>query len=175
MEKFETQKRRDAEVAEPGPDDNSLTGAIVDAAVLVHRTLGPGLLETVYEQCLACELELRGLAVSRQVAVGVVYRDLRLDAGFRMDLVVGDRVIVEIKHCEKLLPVHKSQLLTYLKLSGLGLGLLINFNVPRLRDGLHRVVQTPSPQRLCASASQSAGDFDMPPQAIDRNEAASLG
>ena len=158
MENFETQRRRDAEVAEPSPDDNSLTGAIVDAAMLVHRTLGPGLLESVYEQCLACELEMRGMSVSRQVEVDVVYRDLRLDAGFRMDLVIGNRVIVEIKHCEKLLPVHKSQLLTYLKLSGLGLGLLINFNVPRLRDGLHRVIQTPPPLRLCASASQSAQD-----------------
>jgi len=159
MEGFETQRRRDAEVAEPGAGDNSLTGAVIDAAVLVHRTLGPGLLESVYEQCLACELELRGLAVQRQVPVDVIYRDLRLDAGFRMDLLVGDRVVVEIKHCEKLLPVHKSQLLTYLKLSGMPLGLLINFNVPRLRDGLHRVVQTLTPQRLCASASQSADDF----------------
>ena len=163
MENFETQRRRDAEVVEPETGDNSLTGAIVDAAVLVHRTLGPGLLESVYEQCLACELELRGLPVLRQVSADVVYRNIRLDAGFRMDLVVGGRVVVEIKNCEKLLPVHKSQLLTYLKLSGIRLGLLINFNVPRLRDGLHRVVQSSPPLRLCASAFQSnlgAGDGD---------------
>src|SRR5882762_7980780 len=133
MEMFETQRRRDAEVVEPDGADNSVSGMIVDAAVLVHRTLGPGLLESVYEQCLAYELETRGLAIARQVAVDLIYRDVRLDAGFRMDLLVDQRVVVEVKACEKLLPIHKSQLLTYLKLSGVRLGLLVNFNVPRLR------------------------------------------
>ncbi len=152
----EPQRRRSAEVTKPVADDNVLTGQIVDAAVAVHRALGPGLLESVYEQCLACEIEMRGLTVSRQVVMDVVYRDLRLNGGFRMDLLVDRRVAVEVKAGERLLPIHKAQLLTYLKLSGLKLGLLINFNVLHLRDGLRRVIQTPDPLRFCASAVQSA-------------------
>lgn len=152
----EPQRRRGAEVTEPTVDDNSLTGGIIDAALLVHRTLGPGLLESVYEQCLACELGARGVTVSRQVVVPVSYRDIRIDAGFRMDLVVDGTVVVEVKASEKLLPVHKAQLLTYLKLSGHRLGLLMNFNVPRLRDGIHRLVLTSNPLRLCASAVSSS-------------------
>jgi GxxExxY protein len=149
------QSRREAEAIEPSAEDNFLTGRIVDAALQVHRTLGPGLLESVYEQCLTCELTARGLSVVRQVVVPVTYRNIRIDAGFRMDLVVGNTVVIEVKASEKLLPVHKAQLLTYLKLSGHRLGLLMNFNVPRLRDGIHRLVQTSNPLRLCASAVSS--------------------
>jgi GxxExxY protein len=150
------QRRRDAEATEPSLEDNALTGRIVDAALLVHRTLGPGLLESVYEQCLACELALRGLSVARQVAIPVTYRNIRISAGLRMDLVVGGTVVVEVKASEKLLPVHRAQLLTYLKLSGYQLGLLLNFNVPRLRDGIHRLVLTSPPLRLRASAVSSS-------------------
>lgn len=144
-------------MAEPAADDNILTGQVVDAAIAVHRALGPGLLESIYEQCLVCELEMRGLNVLRQVAMDVVYRDVRLNGGFRMDMLVDRRVVVEVKAGDRLLPIHKAQLLTYLKLSGLQLGLLINFNVLHLRDGLRRVVQTPDPLRLRASAVPSTG------------------
>jgi len=113
--------------------------AIVDAAFAVHSALGPGLLESVYESCLAYELNERGLKVVRQATLPVVYRDLRTDAGLRLDLVVGDRVVVEVKAVEDLLPVHKAQVLTYLKLGGFRLGLLINFNVLRIKDGIERL------------------------------------
>ena len=113
---------------------------MVDAAYAVHRALGPGLLESVYEVCLIHELNKRGLKVDRQVAVPVVYDDVRLDAGLRLDLVVENGVLVELKAVETILPVHHAQVLTYLKLSGLRLGLLINFNVPVIRDGIKRIV-----------------------------------
>ena len=112
---------------------------IVDAAYEVHSTLGPGLLETVYEVCLVHELAKRGLAVSRQVSLPVIYDGVLLDAGFRLDLLVSDCVIVELKAVELLLPVHKAQVLTYLKLSGHRLGFLINFNVPLIKDGIVRL------------------------------------
>lgn len=111
---------------------------IVDAALKVHRTLGPGLLESSYERCLARELELRSVPVARQRTLPIVYEGERLDEGYRLDLVVDDRVIVEVKSCEKLAPIHEAQLLTYLRLSGLRLGLLINFNVTLLKDGIRR-------------------------------------
>lgn len=113
---------------------------IVDSAFKVHSTLGPGLLEMVYEVCLAYELTRRGLAVSRQVSLPVVYDGQQLDAGFRLDLLVEQCVIVELKAVEALLPVHKAQVLTYLKLSRHRLGLLINFNVPLIKDGIVRLV-----------------------------------
>ena len=103
--------------------------AVVDAAIQVHRTLGPGLLESVYEVCLAHELEQRGRAVVRQAALPVVYKTVRLEAGYRVDLIVDDHVVVEIKAVEALAPVHEAQLLTYLRLSERRLGFLINFNV----------------------------------------------
>jgi GxxExxY protein len=106
----------------------------------VHRALGPGLLESAYEACLAHELSLRGLAVRRQVPLPIVYEGLTLEAGYRLDLLVGDLVIVEIKAVEGLLRLHEAQLITYLKLSGLSLGLLINFNVGLFRDGVRRLV-----------------------------------
>ncbi len=137
-------------------EHDSVARQIVDAAVTVHRYLGPGLLESVYEQCLASELGVRGLSVTRQVAVPVVYRDVRVDAGFRMDLVVNRSIVIEIKASDNLLPVHKAQLLTYLKLSGYRLGFLMNFNVLRIRDGIRRLVLTSAPWRL--------GDLAVPAQ-----------
>jgi GxxExxY protein len=113
---------------------------IIDAAFRVHSTLGPGLLESVYEACLAHELKKRGLKVARQVAVPVVYEGETLDAGLRLDLLVEDCVVVENKAVETMIPLFNAQVLTYLKLTGRQLGLLINFNVPRIKDGVKRVV-----------------------------------
>jgi GxxExxY protein len=113
---------------------------IVDAGLKVHRALGPGLLESVYEHCLAHELENRGLSVRRQVTLPVVFEDLRLEAGYRLDLLVDDLIVVEVKAVEALSRLHEAQLLTYLKLSGRRLGLLVNFNVELFKNGLRRLV-----------------------------------
>jgi GxxExxY protein len=120
--------------------ENVVAKQIVDAAYRVHTTLGPGLLESVYQAALAYELEKRGLRVARQQAIPVVYEAVRIDTGFHADLVVEDQVIVEIKAVETIAPVHKKQLLTYLKLADKRLGLLINFNVALIKTGLTRVV-----------------------------------
>jgi len=112
----------------------------VDCAFQVHRSLGPGLLESVYEVCLCHELSKRGILFERQVSMPVLYEGLRLDAGLRLDIVVAGCVIVELKAVEQILPVHKAQMLTYLKLSGIRLGLLINFNVPTIKDGMQRII-----------------------------------
>ena len=117
-----------------------LAKAALDAAFRVHTELGPGLLESVYETCLAWELDAAGIACARQLALPVRYRERTLDAGLRLDLVVAERLIVEVKAVERLAPVHHAQLLTYLKLTGLRLGLLINFNVSHLREGIKRIV-----------------------------------
>jgi len=113
---------------------------VVDAAFAVHSNLGPGLLESVYETCLAYELEKRNLRAERQVIVPVVYDGRELDAGLRLDVLVDNCLVVELKAVEVILPVHTAQLLTYLKLSGHRLGLLINFNVPLIKDGIKRIV-----------------------------------
>lgn len=113
---------------------------IVDAAIAVHRELGPGLLESAYEQCLAFELVRRGLKVERQKVLPVIYQELRIDAGYRLDLLVQDRVVVELKSVEKLESIHEAQVLTYLKLSRCRIGLLLNFNVRLLKDGIRRLV-----------------------------------
>ena len=118
---------------------DQVAGQVVDAAFTVHSTLGPGLLESVYEACLAYELIKRRLKVDRQIPLPVVYEDTKLDAGLRLDLVVDDSVVVELKAVEAVLPVHRAQLLTDLKLSGHRLGLLINFNVPVIKDGIKRM------------------------------------
>lgn len=123
----------------PGRTDE-VARQIVDAAFAVHKALGPGLLESVYEVCLGHELNKRGLRVERQVLVPVVYDGMRLDAGFRLDMLVQTEVVVEIKAVEALLPIHEAQVLTYLKLSGHRLGLLINFNVPIIKRGIRRLV-----------------------------------
>lgn len=119
---------------------NRITEAIIQAAIEVHRTLGPGLLESAYEACLAFELSQRGLKVDQQKPLPVVYKDVRLDCGYRLDLLVEDKVIVEIKAVDQLSPVHEAQLLSYLRLSGCRIGLLINFNVKVLRSGIRRLV-----------------------------------
>src|ERR1700694_4529462 len=123
-----------------GMSENAVARQIVDAAYRVHTTLGPGLLESVYEAALAYELEKRGLRISRQQAIPVVYEAVRIHTGFHADLVVQDEVIVEIKALEAVAPVHKKQLLTYLKLADKRLGLLINFNVALIKDGITRIV-----------------------------------
>lgn len=112
---------------------------IVDSAFKVHSTLGPGLLESVYEVCLAHELHRRGIGFERQVAMPVEYEGLKLESGLRLDLVVASSIVVEIKAVETLLAVHTAQLLTYLKLSRHRLGFLINFNVPRIKEGIKRI------------------------------------
>jgi len=119
---------------------NQIAKQIVDAAFTVHSKLGPGLLESVYEACLAYEVQKRGLAVERQLILPVHYDGIRLEAGLRLDLLIESCLIVELKAVESLLPVHRAQLLTYLKLTGHRLGLLINFNVPLIRDGIKRVI-----------------------------------
>jgi GxxExxY protein len=120
--------------------ENEIAKQIVDAAFKLHMSLGPGLLESVYETVLAYELERRGLHVVRQQGVPVVYEGTRMELGFRADLVVGNKVIVEIKSIEAIAPVHKKQLLTYLRLTDKKLGILINFNVELIKNGISRVV-----------------------------------
>ena len=119
---------------------NQITEAIIGAAIEVHRALGPGLLKSAYEECLCHELTIRQVPFERQRSLPVVYKGLHLDCGYRLDLVVADQVVVEIKAVEQLLPVHEAQLLTYLKLGGWQAGLLINFNVPVLKQGIRRRV-----------------------------------
>ena len=121
---------------------NEVSGSVVDAAMKVHTALGPGLLESAYEACLLHELRKRGRKVLSQVVLPVVYDGVKIDVGYRIDLLVEDVVIVELKAVEKLLPIHDAQLLSYLKLGGYRLGLLINFNVLHLKDGIKRKVNT---------------------------------
>jgi GxxExxY protein len=118
----------------------ALTREIIGAAIEVHRELGPGLLESAYEACFCRELTVRRLAFERQVALPLVYKGERLDCGYRIDLIVAGSVVVEIKSVEATLPIHEAQLLTYLRLSRKRIGLLINFNVPVLKDGIVRRV-----------------------------------
>ena len=122
------------------PELNRIAREIVDALYSVHTNLGPGLLESVYEACLSHELSKRDLAVERQVPFPVVYEEVRLDCGFRVDLLVEEAIILELKSVEGLHPIHSAQLLTYLKLTRLRLGFLVNFNVTRIRDGIQRMV-----------------------------------
>lgn len=119
---------------------NDLTGEVIGAAIEVHKHLGPGLLESAYEECLCHELRLREIVYERQKALAINYKQVRLDCGYRLDLVVEDKVILELKSCERIEDIHKAQLLTYLKLSGLQLGLILNFNVPIMKEGIVRVV-----------------------------------
>jgi GxxExxY protein len=120
--------------------NDPLTEKIIGFAIEVHRQLGPGLLESAYEECLCYELGQNGFAVRRQVPLPVVYKTIRLDCGYRIDLLVEERVILELKTVERLIPVHEAQLLTYLKLSGMRTGLLLNFNSATLKDGIRRMV-----------------------------------
>ena len=120
-------------------ENNSLTDAIIGAAITVHRELGPGLLESVYEKCLAMELTKSGLQIAAQKEIPLTYKGLALESGFRADLIVENKVLVELKSVEQILPVHTAQVLTYLKLTNLRTGLLINFNVPLLKNGIKRL------------------------------------
>jgi GxxExxY protein len=119
---------------------NQLSSKIIGAAIEVHKTLGPGLLESAYEECLCHELSLQGLLFEKQKPLSVDYKGKKLHCGYRLDIVVEKEVIIELKSCEKVEPIHKAQLLTYLKLSGLNLGLILNFNVSLMRDGIVRIV-----------------------------------
>jgi GxxExxY protein len=124
----------------PIPDAvNETSGVVVDAAFQVHQALGPGLLESVYEQCLQYELADRGLDVKQQVQVPLMYKELQFDCGFRIDLLVNDQVVVELKAVEVVLPIHLAQLLTYLKITKHRVGLLINFNQTKIKNGIHRL------------------------------------
>ncbi len=131
---------------------NRLTELIIGAAIEVHRNTGPGLMESVYEECLCYELKQLGLKFQRQIELPVSYKQIKLNCGFRMDLVVEDAVVLELKTVDQLLPIHSAQLLTYLKLSGKKIGLLINFNETQLRKGLKRLANvTLSPSELLPS------------------------
>jgi len=120
--------------------ENEITSQIIDAAIKVHRVLGPGLLESVYQKVLSYELQQRGLKVEQQHPITVIYGPLVIENAFFADQVVNDKIIVELKSVEEVSPVHKKTLLTYLRLMKLAVGLIINFNVPLLKDGVHRVV-----------------------------------
>ena len=126
-------------MAEPQQND-LLTEKVIGFAIEVHRHLGPGLLESVYEECLCYELNRNGLGFRRQVPLPVVYKGVRLDCGYRLDLVVEDQVILELKTVERLMPIHEAQMLTYMKLSGIPTGLLLNFNTPALKEGIRRLM-----------------------------------
>jgi GxxExxY protein len=121
--------------------NDPLTEKIIGFAIEVHRHLGPGLLESAYEECLCHELSQDGLVFQRQVPLPVVYKSVHLDCGYRLDIVVENRVIIELKAVERLMPIHEAQLITYLKLSGIPTGLLLNFNTAVLREGIRRLTR----------------------------------
>ena len=119
---------------------NDLTGAVIGAAIEVHKELGPGLLESTYEECLCAELKTRNISYKRQAEVPVIYKGNEINCVYKLDMVVENRLILELKSCDTLLPIHEAQLLTYLKLTKIDLGLLINFNVQVLKDGIKRLI-----------------------------------
>ncbi len=130
-------------MAEKGPKlvEGELTERIIGAAIEVHKSLGPGLLESAYEECMCHEFRLRGIPFSRQQALDIMYKGSAVGSAYKLDLLVDERVIVELKAVTEVAELHRAQLLTYLRLSGKPVGLLINFNVPVLKDGITRVVQ----------------------------------
>jgi GxxExxY protein len=134
---METRSNR---ATEKSLEDAGITDVILACAIEVHKTLGPGLLESVYEACLALELEKSGCLVERQKSLPVKYKDHQLHEGFRLDLLVNDSVIVELKCVERVMPIHEAQLYTYLKLSGKKTGLILNFFTKLMKDGIHRIV-----------------------------------
>lgn len=140
-----TQSTNNAEVL------NKITETIISAAINVHRALGPGLLESAYEACMVYDLLKTGLKVEQQKPLPIIYRGVKLNCGYRLDLLIDSKVIVEIKSMEKVLPIHEAQLLSYLKISGHKVGLLINFNVKALKDGIKRIVNN-FPQASATSA-----------------------
>ena len=119
---------------------NQLTRKIIGAAIEVHKILGPGLLESAYEECLSHELSIQGVSFEKQKPLSIDYKGKKLDCGYRLDMVVENAVVLELKSCEKIESIHQAQLLTYLKLSELNIGLILNFNVPLMRDGIVRIV-----------------------------------
>ena len=121
-------------------DINKLSSIVIGAAIEVHKHLGPGLLESAYEECLCYEFDLRKYSYDRQIALPIVYKSKKLDCGYRLDIVVENKLILELKSVEKIEPIHKAQLLTYLKLSDIRLGLILNFNVELMKDGIVRIV-----------------------------------
>src|SRR6266852_900621 len=124
--------RRDANA----PRENQITKRVIGFAIEVHRTLGPGLLESAYEECLCFELRQNALVFKRQVYLPIIYKSVKVDCGYRLDIVIEDRIIVELKTVERLMPIHEAQILTYLKLSDIRTGLLLNFNSAVLKDGM---------------------------------------
>ncbi|HVX65090.1 MAG TPA: GxxExxY protein [Bryobacteraceae bacterium] len=133
---------------------NEITREVIGAAIEVHRALGPGLLESAYTSCLSRELAIRDIAFRREVPLPVCYKDLKLECGYRLDMLVGEEVVVEAKSVEAVLPIHEAQLLTYMRLGGWRVGLLINFNVPILKQGLRRRVL--NFEELCVASVSSA-------------------
>ena len=123
-------------------DENRISGQVIGAAIDVHRILGPGLLESTYQRCLAREFELRGMGFRRELDIGLEYKGLMISRAYRVDFLVFERVVVEVKAVETVTPVHRAQLLTYLKWSNTRLGLLINFNAPQLKSGITRVINS---------------------------------
>ena len=143
-------------------DINKLSSGIIGAAIEVHKAIGPGLLESAYEECLCHELGLRGIAFERQKPLALRYKGINLDCGYRLDIVVENLIILELKSCEKIEPIHKAQLLTYLKLSGLSLGLLLNFNVTLIKDGIVRIVNELSEEGGGKVKKQTPSAFSAP-------------
>src|ERR1700690_2527814 len=135
-----------------------ITEQVIGSCIEIHKQLGPGLLESAYEECLCYELSLTGIFFERQKPLPVKYKSVNLDCGYRLDLVVQSKIILELKTVEQLLPIHEAQLLTYLKLSGLTLGLLINFNVSVLKNGIKRIannfIDSSASPRLCGESKQ---------------------
>ncbi|MFC1534170.1 GxxExxY protein [Thermodesulfobacteriota bacterium] len=127
---------------------NELTSKVIGAAIEVHKALGPGLLESAYEECLCHELDLRKILYKRQKEIPIEYKGIKLDIGYRLDLLVDNELIVELKACELIEKIHEAQLLTYLKLTNIEFGLLINFNTPLLKDGLKRLINTKENEKL---------------------------
>ena len=123
-------------------NNKDLTGSVIGAAIEVHKALGPGLLESAYEECLCRELDLRKIHYKRQKEIPIEYKGIELDCGYRADILVEDKLLLELKACESIEKIHEAQLLTYLKLTNIDLGLLINFNVPILKEGLKRLINT---------------------------------
>ena len=135
----DTEKKGENKVVALRADHDPLSDRVIGLAIEVHRHLGPGLLESAYEECLAYELRKAGLTFDRQRQLPVIYKEIRLAAAYRIDLVVEGRLIVEVKTVERLLPIHEAQLITYLRLSGVSVGLLMNFNTAVLKEGLRRI------------------------------------
>ncbi|HET7106721.1 MAG TPA: GxxExxY protein [Candidatus Acidoferrum sp.] len=144
------------------PSDVEITHKIIGAAIEVHRLLGPGLLESAYEECLCKELTLRGIAHERQKPVPVIYKDVKLECGYRIDILVEHRIVVELKAIEQIAPIHEAVVLTYLKLSGNRVGLLINFHVPVLKEGVRRYIWKEGKQLTTELAEASRENGDIP-------------